>query len=99
MAKTANNNDPTAAREIPQDTGNSDAPTGAEKPQNPVNGGEANKPVESEYSAAELANAARTRFGTPPEIVAAALKMAGKSKATLTEAQRIVNEFKERKVM
>ena len=56
------------------------------------------KPAEGEYSATDLAAAARKRFGVTPEIVAAALKMAGKRKATLAEAQQIVKDFKERKV-
>jgi hypothetical protein len=99
MAKTANN-DLSAARETSQDAENIAAPTITEKPQSVVNSGAqaANKPIESEYSAAELANAARARFGVQPEVVSAALKLAGKDKATLTEAQRIVKTFKERKV-
>jgi len=100
MAKTTNN-DFSAACEAPQDAENIAAPTTtAEKPQSAGNSGakEANKPIESEYSAAELANAARARFGVQPEVVSAALRLAGKDKATLAEAQRIVKTFKEREV-
>ena len=53
---------------------------------------------EPEYSAADLASAARARFGVPPEVVHTALKVEGKDKATLSEAKRIVKAFLERKV-
>jgi hypothetical protein len=55
-------------------------------------------PAETTYSAADLANAARARFGVPPEIVTAALRLAGKQRATLTEARQIVTAFMERTV-
>ena len=51
------------------------------------------KPAESVYSAADLANAARTRFKTAPEVVSAALKMANKTEATLAETQNIIKLF------
>jgi hypothetical protein len=55
-------------------------------------------PTDSAYSAAELANAARVRFKVPPEVVQVALKLAGKTEATLEETQKILKEFMERKV-
>lgn len=54
--------------------------------------------MESKYSAAELAHAARVRFAAAPEVVTAALKFAGKESATLAEAQQAVKKFLERKV-
>jgi len=61
---------------------------------------ETKKPEKNEikYGAAELANAARARFKVPPEVVQAALKLAGKETATLEETKKIVKEFMERKV-
>ena len=58
-----------------------------------------NEPIaqESIYTAAELANAHRT-FGTSYAIVATALKIAGKDKATIKEAKAIVEEFKNQEV-
>lgn len=53
---------------------------------------------DSVYKAAELAANARKLFGKPPEIVSAALKMAGKQTATLNEAIEIVKKFSEREV-
>lgn len=52
---------------------------------------------ESTYSAAELARAHKT-LGASYEIVAVALKQAGKERATFTEAKEIVNRFKTREV-
>ena len=53
---------------------------------------------EPQYSAADLADAARKRFGVPPEAAAAALKEAGKTSATATEAEKLIKHFMERKV-
>jgi hypothetical protein len=53
---------------------------------------------ETLYTAAELANAGRAKFGAPPEAVLTALKTAGKDKATLSEALEIVKKFMERPV-
>jgi hypothetical protein len=50
------------------------------------------------YSAADLSNAARSRFGVQPEVVQAALKAAGKTKASASEAEDIIKKFMERKV-
>jgi len=58
----------------------------------------AKKPVESVYNASEFTSAARVKFNTSPDIVAAAFKVAGKTEATLTEAQKIVQEFLKREV-
>ena len=54
--------------------------------------------VQSKYSAAELAANAWKIFSKPPEVVAAALKMAGKATATLDEAKEIVGKFLKREV-
>jgi hypothetical protein len=55
-------------------------------------------PYASVYSIAELAGAARTQFGVPPEVVTVALKTAGKTSAALEEAKLIVAAFLEREV-
>ena len=54
------------------------------------------KPV-SVYTAAELAKAHKT-LGTTHEIVAVALKLAGKKEASLDEAKKIIEEFKNKEV-
>jgi len=61
---------------------------------------ETKKPEKAEikYGAAELASAARARFKVPPEVVQAALKLAGKQEATLEETTKIIKDFMERKV-
>ena len=51
-----------------------------------------------EYSASELVYAARDRFGAPPEVVGAALKVAGVEKTTIEKAERIIKAFLERAV-
>lgn len=56
------------------------------------------KRIDCEYSVVDLISAARSSFGVPPEIVSAAMKIAGKDKATIDEAKQIIKEFKERKV-
>jgi len=53
---------------------------------------------ETVYGVSELSAAARTRFSVPPELVMTAMKLAGKDKATIAEAERLIKEFKERKV-
>lgn len=58
---------------------------------------EETKPQESVYTAAELTNAHKI-FNTSHEIVAVALKLAGKEKATVTEAKAIIEEFKNKEV-
>jgi hypothetical protein len=50
------------------------------------------------YAATDLAAKARTQFGTMPEVVAAALKTAGKDKASLDDAKRLIREFLSREV-
>lgn len=57
----------------------------------------ATQPTESTYAAAELAKAHKT-LGTSYEIVAVALKQAGKERATITEAKEIVDRFIKREV-
>lgn len=52
---------------------------------------------ESTYSVAELANAHKI-FDASYEIVAVALKIAGKERATEAEAKAIVEEFKNKEV-
>lgn len=56
------------------------------------------KTAEPIYSVSELSLAARVKFGTSPEVVAAAFKVANKDKATLNDASAIVKAFLERKV-
>ena len=53
---------------------------------------------ESIYPASELAANARKVFGTRQECVAAALKAAGKTECTVTEAKEIVRKFVKREV-
>ena len=53
---------------------------------------------EAIYLAGELAANARKIFGTRPECVAAALKAAGKSACTVSEAKEIVERFLKREV-
>ncbi len=52
---------------------------------------------ESVYSHAELLAAAWS-FGVKPEVVAGALRLAGKDAMTRTEAEKAIKEFLERKV-
>ena len=54
--------------------------------------------MEATYKAAELAAQARPLFGTTPEVVRVALRVADKKTATVAEAQAIVKEFLEREV-
>jgi hypothetical protein len=58
----------------------------------------AKQAAESLYSAAELSAAARARFGVPPEVVTAAMRMAGKKSATLSDAKEIITKFSKREV-
>lgn len=51
------------------------------------------KKVVPQYTAAELANAAKRVFGVPQDVVTAALRMAGVKSATIEEAKKIVTEF------
>lgn len=55
------------------------------------------KANESVYTAEELANNHKL-FKTSYEIVAVALQMAGKKTATFSEAQKIIENFKNREV-
>lgn len=55
------------------------------------------KEPESVYSAKELAENHKV-FGTSYEIVDVSLRLAGKKTATLKEAQKIVNDFKNKEV-
>lgn len=52
---------------------------------------------ESVYTAAELADNCKV-FGTYREIVLIALRQAGKETATLSEAKRIIEKFKNKEV-
>lgn len=54
-------------------------------------------PVESVYTAEELANNHKI-FNTYREIVEVALRLAGKDKATVAEAKTIVEKFKNKEV-
>lgn len=53
---------------------------------------------ESVYPVTELAANARKVFGVRQECVEAALKAAGKTKCTVTEAKEIVEKFMKREV-
>ena len=53
--------------------------------------------TESVYSAAELANNHKI-FNTYREIVVVALRLAGKDSATISEAKKIIEEFKNKEV-
>ena len=53
---------------------------------------------ESVYPASELAANAKKVFGTRQECVAAALKAAGQTECTVTEAKEIVGKFLKREV-
>lgn len=53
---------------------------------------------ESLYTAEELAAAAGTVFHTTPDLVTAALRVAGVTKTTQKEAARIVEAFRKREV-
>ena len=52
---------------------------------------------EPQYSRGELIEAASS-FGVKPEVVAGALKFAGKDSMTKTEAEKAIKVFLERKV-
>lgn len=54
-------------------------------------------PVECVYTADELVKNHRT-FKTSREIVVVALRLAGKKEATLSEARKIIDNFKNREV-
>ena len=55
------------------------------------------KPVESEYTAEELAANYKV-FKTSYAVVIVALRLAGKKTATLSEAKKIIEEFKNKEV-
>lgn len=56
-----------------------------------------NEPTESVYTAKELAEAYKT-FNSSYAIVATALKLAGKDKATVSETKELVEKFEKREV-
>lgn len=55
------------------------------------------KPVETAYTVEELASAAKT-FDSDYALVKTALKLAGKDRATVTEAKDIIEKFKNKEV-
>lgn len=55
-------------------------------------------PQESVYPVSELAANARKLFGTRQECVAAALRAAGKSECTVSEARTVVEKFLKKEV-
>lgn len=59
---------------------------------------EAKKPAVPKYTAAELAQAAKKVFHTSPDIVTAALRMAGVKSATVAEAEGIIKKFANKEV-
>lgn len=52
----------------------------------------------AKYTIKELADAAKTAFGTDKAIVIAALKVAGKETYSMDEASKIVTSFKTKEV-
>lgn len=57
-----------------------------------------NKPAAPKYTAAELARASRNVFGASPDIVTAALRLAGVNSATVAEAEEIVKKYANKEV-
>ena len=55
-------------------------------------------PAAAEYSAQELIAAARSAFGVSPDIMAAALKTAGLTRATKAKARELAENFAKREV-
>lgn len=55
-------------------------------------------PTAAEYSAQELIAAARSAFGVSPDIMAAALKTAGLTRATKAKARELAENFAKREV-
>lgn len=54
--------------------------------------------MEATYKTAELAAKARQMFGTTPEVVTVALRLAGKESFTVEEAKQTVHDFLNREV-
>lgn len=57
-----------------------------------------NKPAAPKYTAAELAKASKKVFGVSPDIVTAALHLAGVNTATVAEAEEIVKKYANKEV-
>lgn len=55
------------------------------------------KATEPRYSLGEIAQAA-PKFGTRGYVVRAAFRLAGKSESTRAEAERLINEYRQRKI-
>ena len=53
---------------------------------------------EVEYSARELVAAARSKFGVSPDIMAAALKTAGLTRASKAQAKKLAEDFAKKEV-
>lgn len=53
---------------------------------------------EAEYSAKELVSAARSKFGVSPDIMAAALKTAGLTRASKSQAKKLAEDFAKKEV-
>lgn len=53
---------------------------------------------EAEYSAKELVSAARSKFGVSPDIMAAALKTAGLTRASKSQAKKLAEAFAKKEV-
>lgn len=56
------------------------------------------KVVEPTYTVAEFVAAPSTLDVQSPDLIRAAFKQAGKEEATVTEAKKIVNDFKKKEV-
>jgi len=50
------------------------------------------------YSRSELIEAASSSFGVKPEVIAGALRLAGKESMTKAEAERAIKSFLQRRV-
>lgn len=59
---------------------------------------EASQEPESLYSADELAACAKQVFNAHPDIVRAALRVEGMTKATVSDAKKIVEKFRKKEV-
>lgn len=59
---------------------------------------QAAKAAAPKYAAAELARAAKKVFGVSPDIVTAALHLAGVKDATVEEAAKIIKEYANKEV-
>ena len=55
-------------------------------------------PAEPEYTVEEFAASAGSLFGASPDIVTAALRVAGVTKTTKSAAEKIIEQFRKKEV-